>query len=559
MKKIKFFSLLLGCMTAGCLSAADVSNQITAPPQNALDQITADDLLQHIKVLSSDEFEGRAPASKGEQLSVAYIQQQFKQLGLEPGNPDGSYIQNVPLAGITSTPSLTLTAGDQSTTLHFSEDFVAWSPQQKREIAVDKSELVFVGYGVIAPEYGWDDYKNMDLRGKTLVMLINDPAIPDPAYPSKLDPHMFKGSEMTYYGRWTYKFEMAAKMGAAAAIIIHETKPAGYPFEVVRHSWAHKNFSLESSALHFPPVAAWMQFDRAKEMFHSGGFDLDALKRAALSKDFKPVDLGIKASFKVSNQIQQVRSRNVLAKITGSDPALKDETIIYSAHWDHLGIDTSLPGPRTKQIFHGALDNAAGVAALFNLARAYKALPVRPKRTIVFIATTSEEQGLLGAQYYASHPLYPLNKTLLDINMDVISAYGRTSDLRIIGAGKSDVDDLVIRDAGLQGRTALPDANPELGAFYRGYQFEFAKAGVPVLFLKAGTKVLGKPDDYGSKKKNDYVAHHYHSVDDIVDDQWDLSGAVEDVQLLFRVGFDVAQGSNYPQWRADSEFQREPR
>lgn len=556
MQKLKLLALVLSSLAAGYLSATDLPDSPGAPLQHALNQINADDLLQHIKVLSSDEFEGRAPGGKGEKLSVAYIQQQFKKLGLAPGNPDGTYIQTVPMVGINSTPSLTLTVGDKSTALQFSDDFVARTAEPKKELVIDQSEMVFVGYGVIAPEYGWDDYKGMDLRGKTLVMLINDPPIPDPADPSKLDPAMFKGSEMTYYGRWTYKYEMAAKLGAAAALIVHETIPAAYPYEVVRHSWARENFGLQNSALLFPPIPGWIQLDRAKELFKSGGFDFDTLKAAALSKNFKPVDLGVKASFNITNQIHNVQSQNVVAKITGSDPTLKSETIIYSAHWDHLGIDTSLPGPRSKQIFHGALDNASGIAALLNLARAYKALPVAPKRTIVFIATTAEEQGLLGAQYYAGHPLYPLNKTLIDINIDGVNAYGRTSDIHIIGSGKSDVDDLVTREAALQNRIALPDASPQLGGFFRADQFEFAKVGVPVLYTKAGSNVIGKPDGYGDQKKNDYIAHHYHSVEDIVDDQWDLSGAVQDLQLLFLVGYDVAQGETYPQWRADSEFQR---
>ncbi len=522
-------------------------------------KISADDLLRHTRVLSSDEFEGRAPGGVGERLSVAHIQREFERLGLEPGTGDGSYVQQVPMLGITSTPSLKVTGGDGSIALEFPRDYVAWSARSTARTVVRQSDMVFVGYGVKAPEFGWDDYKGVDLRGKTLVVLINDPAIPDPADPSKLDPRMFKGSEMTYYGRWTYKLEMAAKLGAAAAIIVHETLPAGYPFDVVRHTWGHENLGLESTALRHPPVSGWIQHDSARALLKSAGFDLEALKRAALARDFKPVPLGIKASFDVSNQIRQVESRNVVARITGSDPALRDEAIVYSAHWDHLGLDPSLPGPRSRQIYHGALDNAAGVAALFGIATAYRALPVKPRRTVIFVATTAEEQGLLGAQYYVGHPSFPLEKTLLNINIDVINAYGRTRDVRIIGGGKSDVDDLVIREAAQQGREALPDANPELGSFFRADQFEFAKAGVPVLFLKAGTQVLGRPDGYGADRKRDYVARHYHRVDDIVDEQWDLSGAVEDLQLLFRVGLRVAQGSKPPQWRPDAEFQRPPR
>ena len=556
MKKIQWRMPMLACLLASTVLAAEIPDPNSALVDKAANKINAANILNYIKILSSDEFEGRAPGGKGEQNSVAYIQQQFKKLGLAAGNPDGTYVQKVPMVGINSSPSLTFTVGNKSTTLHYSDDYVAWAPEPKKEVNINQSDMVFVGYGVIAPEYGWDDYKGMDLHGKTLVMLINDPAIPDPADPTKLDPKMFKGKEMTYYGRWTYKYEMAAKLGAAAAIIVHETIPAAYPFEVVRHSWTSRNFNLTEGELRFPPVASWIQLDSAKAMFKSGGFDFDQLKQAALSKDFKPINLGVKASFAVNNQIHPVQSHNVVAKITGSDPVLKNETIIYSAHWDHLGIDTKLAGPRTKQIFHGALDNASGVAALLELARAYKALPVAPKRTILFIATTAEEQGLLGARYYADHPLYPLNKTLIDINIDGVNAYGRTSDLRVISYGKSDVDALVEHYAAQQGRKVLPNANPEFGGFYRADQLEFAKVGVPVLYGGSGQQVIGKPEGFGKEKVDDYIAHHYHSVEDIVQADWDLSGGVEDMQLLFKVGYDVAQGTKFPQWYVDSEFQR---
>ena len=545
-------------LAANCVGAATLPDNSAAATTPALKAITAGSMLAHIKTLASDGFEGRAPGGKGEAMTVAYLQRQFVKLGLAPGNPDGSYVQKVPLVGVTSKPTLTLTVGGKTTALRFSEDFVAWSPLVEKEVNVAQSEMVFVGYGTVAPEYGWDDYKGMDLRGKTLVMLINDPAIPDPNDPSKLDPKMFKGEAMTYYGRWTYKYEMAAKLGASAAIIVHETKPAAYPYEVVRHSWTRANFEIDADGPNpdFPPVPAWIQLDRAKDLFRASGLDFDVLKKAALSKDFKPVTLGDTASFTVNNSWEKVQSKNVLAKIAGSDPTLRNETIIYSAHWDHLGMDKSLPGPRAKQIFHGALDNASGIATLLELAKAYQALPVAPKRTILFIATTSEEQGLLGARYYAQHPLYPLAQTLVDINIDGVNPWGRTKDLRILGSGKSSADDVVAKFAARQGRTALPDERPELGSFYRADQFEFAKEGVPGVYLRGGTMVLGKPATYGREKADDFIAHHYHSVADVVDKKWDLTGAVEDTRLLFLVGYDIAQGAAYPQWRVDAEFQR---
>jgi Zn-dependent M28 family amino/carboxypeptidase len=530
----------------------------TQPASPQLGLISSSALLDHIKMLSSDEFEGRAPGSKGEQKTVAYLTQQFKQLGLAPGNPDGSYLQHVPLMGVHSKPALTLEAGGQKMPLRFPDDFVAFSALNQPEVKLDQSQLVFVGYGVQAPEFGWDDYKGVDVRGKTVVMLINDPPIPDPADPSKLDPAVFGGKAMTYYGRWTYKYEIAAKMGAAAALIVHETGPAAYPYEVVRNSWSRENFSIKAAGVNpdFPAVPGWLQLDAAKGLFKASGMDFDAMKKAALSKDFKPVPLTARASFKISNTITEVASDNVLGKIEGSDPILKNEVVIYSAHWDHLGMDTGLPGARSKQIYHGALDNASGVATLLELAKAFKALPVAPKRTILFLATTSEEQGLLGARYYARHPLYPIASTLVDINMDGVNPWGRTRDLRITGAGKSSTDELVTRYAAKQGRITLGEARPENGSFYRADQFEFAKVGVPGVYVGGGTDFIGKPADFGKDKAEDYTAHAYHKVDDVVQPGWDFSGAVEDAQLLFAVGYDIAQGGAAPSWRANAEFQR---
>lgn len=550
MKKIALLASAL-LLTQLC-SLASASESTTA----SLKAITSAGLLNHIKVLASDDFEGRSPGTKGEDMTVAYLQSQFAKLGLLPGNPDGTYVQKVPMIGATARPSFSYQIGNKTVALNFPEQFVAWTPRVQNTLTVEKSELVFVGYGVVAPEYGWDDYKGADLRGKTIVMLINDPAIPDPKNPAKLDPKMFKGDAMTYYGRWTYKFEIAAKMGAAAAIIVHETKPAAYPYEVLRNSHSRENFNLKVDGPHpnFPAVPGWMQLDQAKEMFAAAGLDFDTLKKAALSKDFKPVSLGGSASFHIDNNWRDVASNNVLGKIEGSDPKLKNEVVIYSAHWDHFGINEALPGPKSQQIFHGALDNASGVATMLEIAKAYKALRVAPKRTIVFIATTAEERGLLGAQYYAKNPLYPLQKTLADINVDGINSWGRTKDVEIVGFGHSTMDDLVAKYARMQHRSAEPESRPELGSFYRADQFEFAKEGVPVVYAKSRNNYIGKSPDYAREKVDDYIAHHYHKVSDDVRTDWDLTGAVEDTQMLFLVGYDVAQGSKFPQWKAGSEF-----
>ncbi len=536
-----------------CLCALPALAQ---PLNTALQKIDADSVLEHITALASDEFEGRAPGTHGEALTVDYLQQQFKKLGLEPGNPDGTYVQAVPLVSVSSHPMLSYTVKGERTALKFLDDYVAWSARTEKSIQVADSELVFVGYGVQAPEFNWDDYKGMDLKGKTLLMLINDPPVPDPKHPQALDPKVFDGKAMTYYGRWTYKFEMAAKLGAAAALIVHETKPAAYPFEVVRNSWGRENFTIQTKGPNpdFPAVPGWIQLDQAREILKAGGQDFDALKKAARSRQFKPVPLGVTISIDQRNSWRNVASNNVVARIPGSDPKLKNETIIYSAHWDHFGLDETLPGPRTQQIFHGAMDNASGVAALLEVAKAYKALPAAPKRSILFVLTTAEERGLLGAQYYAKYPLYPLQKTLVDINVDGLNLWGRTRNVELSGMGKSTVDDIVTAVAKTQGRTVRVDSHAEFGSFFRGDQFEFAKAGVPVLYLRPSGDFIGKPRNYARDKVQDYVAHRYHKVSDVVQPDWDLAGAVEDIGLLFQVGYQIAQGADYPQWKPGAEF-----
>lgn len=527
-----------------------------SPPKAALDAITGDDLLRHIKVLASDEFEGRAPGTKGEELSVKYITEQFRALGLKPGNPkDNSFSQEVPLAGIRSFPtgSFTVTSKEPMN-LKSPDDYVASSARLQAEVKVENSDVVFVGYGVVAPEYGWDDYKDVDVRGKTLLMLINDPAVPDPNDPSKLDERMFKGRAMTYYGRWTYKYEIAAAKGAAAAVIIHETEPAAYPYSVVQMSWAKENIELDApdKNLHAVPVRSWLKLDAAKKLLADSGQDFDALKKAAVRKDFRPVALkDTKANFVIKNRVRPFKSHNVVAKIDGSDPTLKDEWIIYSAHWDHLGLHPELQG---DQIFNGAVDNASGVAALIDLARAHAKLPQPTKRSLLFMATTAEESGLLGAKFYAENPLYPLERTLADINIDTLNLWAKTRDIEDISNDASTLDDLLRAAATRQGRTMEPNSEPEKGFFYRADHFELSKAGVPSLYTGGGRDAIGKPPGFGQEKRNDYVAHHYHQPSDEVNPEWDLSGAAQDVQLLFEVGYEVANGDRFPEWKPGTEF-----
>ena len=532
------------------LFAADKPEEKLKP---ALDVITPDALLAHIKTLASDEFEGRSPGTKGEELSIKYISDQFRSIGLKPGNPDGSYFQEVPLAGITSEPKMVLAvAGKPPVELKYPDDFVASSARLQPEIKIDNSDLVFVGYGVVAPEYGWDDYKGVDVRGKTILMLINDPAVPDPKDPSKLDEKMFKGKAMTYYGRWTYKYEIAAQKGAAAAIIIHETEPAAYPWQVVRSSWAKENFELDNPNKNIDALSArsWITLDVAKQLLADCGQDFDSLKKSAITKEFRPVALNAKANIDIKQALRSFKSHNVIGKFEGADPALKDEYIIYTAHWDHLGRHPELQG---DQIFNGAVDNASGDAAVIALASAFPKAGSPPRRSILFMCTTAEEAGLLGAKWYAEHPLYPLEKTLADINIDSMNVWGKARDIEDVSYGFSTMDDALAAAAQRQGRKAIPNSRPEKGAIYRADNFEFSKVGVPSLYIGKGEHLVSRPPN-GPLRSDEFDLKDYHQVTDEVHADWDLSGAVQDVDLLFEVGYQIANADKFPEWKQGNEF-----
>ena len=537
----------------GVAASSLAADELALRLQPALDAITPDGLLAHIKILASDEFEGRAPGTKGEELSVKYISDQFKQMGLKPGNPDGSYVQEVPLAGIKSEPRMSFTVGDKTTELKYPDDFVASSARLQPEIKVNNSDVVFVGYGIVAPEYGWDDYKDANVRGKTILMLINDPAIPDPKDSSKLDGKMFKGKAMTYYGRWTYKYEIAAQKGAAAAVIIHETGPAAYPYSVVNTSWAKENYEIDAPNKNMDAVEvrSWITLDVAKKLLADCGQDFDGLKKSATTKEFRPVPLNAKANMDIKQQIHSFKSHNVIGKLDGSDPKLQDEYVIYTAHWDHLGRHPELQG---DQIFNGAIDNASGVASVIQLAGAFTKLNPTPKRPVLFMATTAEEAGLLGAKFYAQHSLYPLEKTLADINIDTVNPWGKTRDIEDLSNNNSTLDDLLAAAAKRNGRVMTPNSQPEKGSFYRADHFEFSKLGVPALYTGGGKDFIGKPADFGQQKKDDYTEHRYHQVSDEVDPNWDLSGAVQDIDLLFEVGYQVANADKFPEWKPGTEF-----
>src|SRR5437899_4196864 len=545
-------TLLLVAIFPACTLSIFAADQPELKLKPALDAITPDGLLAHIKVLASDEFEGRAPGTKGEELSVKYISDQFKAIGLNPGNPDGSYTQEVPLTGIKSVPKMSFTLGSNTTELKYPDDYVASSARLQNEIKIDNSDVVFVGYGIVAPGYGWDDYKDVDVRGKTILMLINDPPIPDPKDPSKLDEKMFKGKAMTYYGRWTYKYEIAAQKGAAAAVIIHETEPAAYPYSVVKSSWGKENFELDApdKINATGQASAWITLDVAEKLLADCGQDFDALKKSAISKDFRPVALKAKSNIDIKQALRSFRSHHVLGKFEGADPNLKDEYIIYSEHWDHLGRHPEFQG---DQIFNGAVDNASGDAAVIALASAFPKADPAPKRSILFMCTTAEEAGLLGAKWYAEHPLYPLEKTLADINIDSMNVWGKAHDIEDVSYGCSSMDDALAAAAQRQGRTAIPNSRPEKGNIYRADNFEFAKVGVPSLYIGKGEHLLSRPPD-APLRSDEFDLHDYHQVTDEVKPDWDLSGAVQDVQLLLEVGSQVANGDKFPEWKPGVEF-----
>ena len=503
-------------------------------------------ILAHVKILASDEFEGRAPGTKGEDLTVKYLVDEFQKLRLKPGNTDGTFIQKVPLVGITPDPATALTfkKGAQAETLKFKDDFVAWTKHVADSASLDDSELVFVGYGVEAPEFKWDDYKGVDLKGKTIVVLINDPPLAD----SKL----FGGKAMTYYGRWTYKFETGAKKGARGILIVHETEPAGYPFGVIQSSSGERfDLATPDKNMWRASVEGWISLDRAKQLFAMAGQDFDALKARAATREFKPVPLGVTASVQIRNTLRTLDSRNVVAKLEGSDPKLKDEYVVYTAHWDHLGVGPEVKGDK---IYNGAQDNASGTAAVIEIARAFTKASPPPKRSILFLAVTAEEQGLLGSQYYSVAPIYPLTKTLANINMDSLGMRGRTKDIVVIGMGASDLDDYLKAAAAEQNRTLKPDAEPEKGFYYRSDHFNFAKQGVPALYTDEGIDFVDKPAGYGMQMREKYTKEDYHAPSDEVKPDWDPSGAAEDAQLFFLVGYRVANAAKYPEWKPGNEF-----
>ena len=512
----------------------------------ALESIQADEFLKDVKILSSDEFEGRAPASKGEEKTIHFLQEEFRKLGLKPGNGE-SFLQEVPMVEITADPRAELIVKDKakSDRYTYGDEFVACTLRVVDESSLEDSEMIFVGYGIVAPEYNWNDYEGLDVRGKTVVILVNDPG-----YATE-DAELFNGRSMTYYGRWTYKYEEAARQGAAGALIIHETEPAAYPWSVVRNGWTGPQFNLvtEDKNLSRCSVEGWLHLDSARQILDRAGLSYDDAKQAALKRDFKAITLGLNASLHLQNSIRYQKSNNVIAVIPGTE--LADEYIIYTAHWDHFGIDPTLEG---DQIFNGALDNATGTAALIELAEAFLKLESPPRRSIAFIAVTAEEQGLLGSDYYATHPIYPLAKTVAAINMDALNIWGKMKDITVIGYGSSELDEYVEQAAAEQGRRVRPDPSPERGSIYRSDHFPFAKQGVPVIYTSSGVDHIEHGEKWAREKIDKYIAENYHKPSDEYDPSWDLSGTLDDLRLLFRVGYRLSMESTFPNWLEGSEF-----
>ena len=533
---------------------------LAAPPQPssasgpALPSIDGNAVLEHTKLLASDAFEGRGPGTKGETLTIAYLTQQLQQMGLAPGNPDGSWVQKVPLVGATveGRPPLVFRKGGTERTLAWRDDYVAWTKRVSEHVSLDASPLVFVGYGVKAPEFQWDDYKGVDLKGKTMVVLVGDPPVPDPAHPDQLDPKVFGGRAMTYYGRWTYKYEVGAASGAAGVLIVHETEAAGYPFAVVQGK-VGEQFDVETpdGGQGRSAVEGWITLEQAKALFAMGGQDFDVLRKTAATREFAPVDLGVSASVTLTNTIRKVPSANVAAKLRGADPKLEHEWLIYTAHWDHFGIGPSVKG---DNIYRGAVDNASGTGGLLEIARAFTRLAPKPRRSILFLFVTAEEQGLLGSAWYADHPLYPLAKTLAVLNLDALNVHGRTHDLTIVGLGLSTLDDTIASAAAAQGRVVKPDPTPEKGSYYRSDHFPFARKGVPSIHAGGGIEFVGKPAGYGLQIRDAYIANDYHKPSDRVRPDWDMSGAVEDLALYLRAGAEIAQKPAWPAWKPGAEW-----
>ncbi|MEE8496431.1 MAG: M28 family metallopeptidase [Xanthomonadales bacterium] len=516
---------------------------------NAAPVTSTDRIMSNIVELSSDEYGGREPMSEGERLTLDFIENRFRDMGLEPLFGD-SYLQPVELVSIEADPAtaqMTFHLNGKDRLVKHEDEMVIGTTRVVPESRVKSSEVVFVGYGIVAPEYSWNDYANIDVKGKTVLILVNDPGF------ATQDPALFMGNAMTYYGRWTYKYEEANRQGAAAALVIHDTAPAAYGWEVVRNSWTGPQFHLhrDNDNMDRMPIEAWIQKHIAEELVAAAGLDLATLEKAALSPEFKAIELGSTMDASVQNSIIRNHSYNVGALLPGSKRP--GEVFIYMAHWDHLGTDHSVPEDEDG-IYNGAVDNATGVATLLELAYSFAALPRAPERSVAFLAVTAEESGLLGSAHYANDPAIPMSNTVGGINMDSMNVYGPTNDVIVVGYGSSELEDVLRNKAAAQDRMVKPEEHPEHGKYYRSDHFNFAKRGVPMLYAKSGSDHRELGADYIQAKKAEYLKSRYHAVRDEIDDDWDLRGLVLDIEMYFAIGLELADGDAWPEWYKGNEF-----
>ncbi len=526
------------------LSALTILASCSRPAKTSY-TVNSDDIKNNLAVLANDTLMGRKPFTAGETKTIRYISDQFKKLGLAPGN-NGSYFQDVPMVEVTSTPGATMQiSGKSNMSFNFSTDFIALTRREVDSVQLKNSPLVFAGYGVVAPEYHWNDYAGLDVKGKTVVVLVNDPGF------KSGDRTLFHGDTMTYYGRWTYKYEEAARQGAAGVLIVHQTEPASYPWQVVQTSNTGAKLELQQPDKHLNrcKVEGWITEDMAKKLFASAGITGD-FRALARKKGFKAVPLNLNVTLSVKTRLKYAMSHNVVAVLKGS---LKpDEYIVYSAHWDHLGIGK--PDAKGDSIYNGAVDNGSGTAALLAVAKAFANAKEKPKRSIVFLSVTAEEQGLLGSEYYATHPIFPVNKTVADLNMDALHAYGETKDIAVTGKGQNELEDQLEEIAKQDGRYLVGDPKPGAGSYYRSDHFNFAKVGVPALDVNSGTDSKANGKAWGMKQEEDYTSKHYHQPSDNYTADMDVSGMVQTADILYRLGIKLADETSFPGWKAGSEF-----
>jgi len=524
-----------------CSLEKTTSRPVTKPT------VTAKDLHIRIKTIASDRLAGRRPAIPCEGVTLDHLVDQFKTIGLSPASETG-YLQEVPLVELTANPDvqLTVSRADRKRDYIYKDDMIVWTNRMVNQVNIEQSEMVFVGYGIVAPEYGWDDYAGIDVTGKTVVMLVNDPGF------ATQDPAIFKGNTMTYYGRWTYKYEEAARQGAAAALIIHETAPAAYPWTTVQTTWGGSHLGLVAVDKNMSKVGieGWVSLETGQDIVHRSGYDYGALKLRAAKKGFTPFLLNATASMTLNSSYEISMSHNVIGYIPGS--VRPDEFILYMAHWDHFGQDPELLSE--DKIYNGALDNATGVAALLEIAEAFSNMEKPPERSVVFVSTTAEEYGLLGSEYYAKSPPFPLGQTVAGINIDGLNIIGRTHDMAVIGAGLSELEGYLARALAVKGRIVIPEAFPEKGYYYRSDHFNLAKKGVPMLYAGSGMDSLDHGREWGMQQAENYVSRNYHQTSDNYDPEWDLTGAAEDVMIYVTVGQTLANEQRWPNWNQGTEF-----